>query len=250
MKKSIVILCLICILDCLTLNAAAGFADAFNDRQQWIYPAYLYNLIFGVFALVCLWIATIIWKPRFSPLIDKLSNNLRKHPIVAIISCGLLLSILIGLCISLLWELMWFMAILPFFVISILFPCILANKKVRERLLLSTGVLKWLIIIDMACCISSFLFIVLTNAGILPNTDTTYLERPGRLHHTYYFPSHPYDSMIEIWSPCLFFIAEIILPIGLYFVGKLNNHLRIKLSAIRHRKMQELYPEEERVNNF
>lgn len=31
--------------------AAAGFADAYHDHQQWIFPAYFYCLIFGLLLL-------------------------------------------------------------------------------------------------------------------------------------------------------------------------------------------------------
>lgn len=240
MKRSIVIPILIFILDCLTLNAAAGFVDTFNERQHWIYPAYLYNLIFGGCALVSLWICTIVWKTKCTTAIEKISTYLRSHPIVAIISCGLLLSIPLGLCIELLWEVLWFISLLPSFGLMLLFPFILSCKKSREKWILSTGALKWLILFVMACCISSLLFIILTNAGILPNTNITHTVRLDRIHPTFYILTHPYDSMKEIWSPSLIFIAEVIVAIVFYFIGKLNTYLRHNISTIRLRKRETL----------
>lgn len=229
-------LLLICMCCCLSVYAAAGFADAFNDRQHWIYPAYLYNLIFGVVAIVCLWTTTLIFKQKCKLIVENISTYFRFHPILAIVSMGILLSIPFGLCMSLLWEIFWFLAIIPSFGIIILYPCILANKRIRKKWILSPRVLKWLILFVLACIVSSGLFIMLTNAGVLPNTDITYLARPSRMHPDFYSPTHPYDSLAEIWGMVPFLCAESIIALGLLGLGKVNDYLRKRLSAIRQRK--------------
>ena len=92
--------------------------------------------------------------------------------------------------------------------------------------------------LSISAIAASLLFIVLTNWGLLSGTDVTYLARPDRFHPEYYTPTHPYDSMKEIWGMPLVFIAEIPIAIILYWFGLLNRYLCKKLSAIRHRKQE------------
>lgn len=238
MNRIKIILPLICACCCLSLQAAAGFADAFNDRQHWIYPAYLYNLFFGVIVLLGLWSTTMIWKSRTKLISGNISVYLRDHPIMAIISVGLLLSIPFALCVSLMWEIIWFLSIIPTLGIIILFPFLLINKRCREKWILSPCILKWLIMFVIACCISTLLFIALTNVGVLPNTDITYLARPDRFHPNFYCPTHPFDSVKEIWSPLLFFVVGIVIALGVFGLGRMKDYLCHKVSAIRHRKRE------------
>ena len=49
--------------------ATAGFAERFNEYQAWIFPAYLYNWIFGVIFAVILTVIFFIWR---KPLSDAL----------------------------------------------------------------------------------------------------------------------------------------------------------------------------------
>ena len=239
MNKNIIISAWLFVSSCLSMYAAAGFADNFNDRQHWIYPAYLYNLIFGVIVLFGIWCATMKWKSKSKLIIESISTYLRCHPIMAIISTGLLLSVPFALSMSLMWEILWFLALIPAFGLIILFPFLLGIKYCREKWILPTHILKWLIIFDITCCISSCLFILLTNTGILPNTEITYLARPNGVHSDFYSPTHPYDSLKEIWEPSLLFIAEIVIALGLFGFGKINDYLRNKLSAIGHRTTTE-----------
>ena len=130
--------------------------------------------------------------------------------------------------------------IFPFMGLMVAFPIILVNKRFREKLLLSPFWLKWSLLVSISSITASLLFIILTNCDLLAGTDITYLARPDRLHRGFYSPTHPYDSMKEIWSMPTFFICEIAIALILYFVGILNKFICRKLSALRRRKCDEM----------
>lgn len=151
---------------------------------------------------------------------------------------GVLLAIPLGIIGSISWEIIWFLSILPGLALMIAFPICLVNRNFREKCLLSQLGMKWASMISISAIVASLLFIILTNWNLLSGTDVTYLARPDRLHPDYYNPTHPYDSLKEIWGSPLLFIAEIPIAIILYWMGLLNRHLCSKLSAIRHRKQE------------
>lgn len=218
--------------------AAAGFADVYHDRQQWIFPAYFYCLIFGLLLLSGLFIISLIYKTKTQEIISAISSHLIRHRILAIIVTGVLLAIPLGIIGSVSWEIIWFLSILPGLALMIAFPICLVNRNFREKCLLSQLGMKWASMISISAIVASLLFIVLTNWHLLSGTDITYLACPDRLHPNYYNQTHPYDSMEEIWGMPLVFIAEIPIAIILYWMGLLNRYLSRKLSAIRHRKQE------------
>lgn len=221
--------------------AAAGFADAYHDHQQWIFPAYSYCLIFGLLILFAMFIITLICRTKTQETVGAISSYLINHRIIAIIVSGVLLAIPLGIMESVSWEIIWFLSILPGLALMLAFPISLVNKTFREKYLLSPSLLKWSFMISVSAIAASLLFIVLTNQNMLSGTDVTYFARPDRLHPDFYNPTHPYDSLKEIWSMPLVFIAEIPIAIILYWIGLLNRYLCRKLSEIRHRKQKTFY---------
>lgn len=227
--------------------AAAGFADAYNDHQRWIFPAYAYCLVFGLIVLLVLFIMSLICKTKTRQILEHISVYLKRHKILAIVFTGVVLAIPIGIIGAVSWEIIWFLSIFPFMGLMVAFPIILVNKRFREKLLLSPFWLKWSLLVSISSITASLLFIILTNCDLLAGTDITYLARPDRLHRGFYSPTHPYDSMKEIWSMPTFFICEIAIALILYFVGILNKFICRKLSALRRRKcdgMNDRYTEE------
>lgn len=85
----------------IVLQANAGFAEAFDEYRQWIYPAYKYCYILGVTCLIGVTIFSFIYKNQLRKLLDDVTDYLRSHPIFAIIVTGILVSIPLGLFISL-----------------------------------------------------------------------------------------------------------------------------------------------------
>ena len=220
--------------------AAAGFADAYNDHQRWIFPAYAYCLVFGLIALLVLFIMSLICQTKTQHISEHISVYLIRHKILAIVFTGILLAIPIGIIGAVSWEIIWFLSILPFMGLMVAFPIILVNKRIREKLLLSTFWIKWGLLISISSISASFLFIILTDCNLLTGTDITYLARPDRLHRGFYSPTHPYDSMKEIWFLPLFFIGEIVISLIFYSLGILNRFIYRKLSASRHRRRVEI----------
>lgn len=227
--------------------AAAGFADRYYDHQQWIYPAYAHCLLFGLIVLFCLFIISLRHKTKTQHISEHISVYLIRHKILAIVFTGVLLAIPIGIIGAVSWEIIWFLSILPFMGLMVAFPIILVNKRIREKLLLSTFWIKWSLLISISSISASFLFIILTDCNLLTGTDITYFARPNRLHRGFYSPTHPYDSMKEIWFLPLFFIGEIVISLIFYLLGILNRFIYRKLSASRHRRrveMTDIYTEE------
>lgn len=229
---------LLLIFSAFNCYAAAGFADAYHDRQQWIFPAYFYCLIFGLLILSGLFILSLICRTKTKEISSTISAYLIRHRILAIIVTGVLLAIPLGIMGSVSWEIIWFLSILPALALMLAFPMSLVNRTFREKYLLSPFILKWSFMISISAILASFLFIVLTNRNMLSGTDVTYLARPDRLYPEFYHPTHPYDSMKEIWSITILFIVEIPISILLYWFGLLNRFLCRKLSAIRRRKQE------------
>lgn len=198
--------------------AAAGFADAYYDHQHWIYPAYKYCCSFGVAISLLMIIVSMIYKSRTKKIINTISSYLISRPVYGIIVAGIILAILLGLIGDLAWDVIWFLIIPPLLLMVLFFPLILVNKKIREWLL-SPLILKWTGMISISAIIASLLFIALTKNSFLPGTDITYLARPDRSHRNFYSPTHPYDSMIEIWGLTFLYITEIVGAIILYWIG-------------------------------
>lgn len=92
---------------------AAGFADAYHDHQQWIFPAYFYCLIFGLLLLSGLFIISLICKTKTQEITSAISSYLIRHRIIAIIVTSVLLAIPLGIIGSVSWEVIWFLSILP-----------------------------------------------------------------------------------------------------------------------------------------
>ena len=230
-----------------TAFAAAGFADAYHDHQHWIFPAYAYCLVFGLITLLLLAGASLIWKAKTQTFALRISSYLVDHKIAAIIFTGLLLAIPIGIIGNVLWEIIWFLSILPVLCMMVAFPLILVNRKFREKCLLSQFWIKWSLMITASIILASLLFIIFTNCDLLPGTDITYLARPDRYHRGFYSPTHPYDSMLEIWGISFFFIGEIIIATILYWLGIINRTVCKRLSELRRRKREtfdDIYKED------
>lgn len=219
--------------------AAAGFADAYNDHQRWIFPAYAYCLVFGLIVLLVLFIMSLICKTKTRHILEHISVYLIRHKILAIVFTGVVLAIPIGVIGAVSWEIIWFLSIFPFMGLMVAFPIILVNKRIREKLLLSPFWLKWNLLVSISSITASLLFIILTDCNLLTGTDITYLARPDRLHQGFYSPTHPYDSMKEIWLVPAFFIGEIIIALILYSFGILNRFIYRKLSLLRYIKSEE-----------
>ena len=215
---------------------AAGFADAYHDHQQWIFPAYFYCLIFGLLLLSGLFIISLICKTKTQEITSAISSYLIRHRILAIVVTGVLLAIPLGIIGSVSWEIIWFLSILPALALMLAYPMSLVNRSFREKYLLSPCMIKWSSMLSISAIVASLLFIILTNWNLLSGTDITYFARPDRLHPDYYNPTHPYDSLKEIWGSPLLFIVEIPIAVILYWFGLLNRYLCRKLSVIRHRK--------------
>jgi hypothetical protein len=83
--------------------------------------------------------------------------------------------------------------------------------------------------VSLSSFLASLIFVILTNFNLLVGTEITYFARPDTIHHTFYLCSHPYDSMIEIWSMPLLFIGEIVVALIFYWFGMLNRYISTKL---------------------
>lgn len=216
---------------------AAGFADAYYDHQQWIFPAYFYCLIFGLLILFGMFIISLIYKTRTQEITIAISSYLIRHRILAIITTGVLWAIPLGIIVFVSYEVIWFMSIFLWLALMIAFPICLINRNFMAKCLFSPFGMKWISMISISAIAASLLFIILTNCNMLSGTDITYLARPNRFHPEFYIQTHPYDSMEEIWSIPIVFIAEIPIAIILYWLAKpihLQKTLQDSISKIKN----------------
>lgn len=220
--------------------AACGFADAYYDHRQWIFPAYFHCLVFGLIFLSGMYIMSLIYKTKTQEITKTISSYLLRHRMFAIMVTGILLAIPLGLIGSVSWEIIWFLCIYPALATMVAYPLGLVNRRFREKWMLSPFAIKWAFMISISAVSASLIFIILTNCGLLSAADVTYLARPIRSHLEYHNLTHPYDSMKEIWQMPLILIAEIPLALILYWFGLLNKCLYRNLSQLRLRK-QKIY---------
>lgn len=215
--------------------AAAGFADRYYDHQHWIIPAYRHCLIFGLLILFVLGVISLIFRTKTREVTGAISSFLIRHRILAIIVTGVLLAIPLGITISASWEIIWLMAMFPALASIVALPICLANRRFREKFMLSPRVIQWTSMLSVSAIAASLLFIVLTNHHMLSGTDIIHVA--GRVP-PYEYLTHPYGSMKEIWRMPLFFIAEIPIAIIIYCFGLLNRHLSRTISKFRQRKQK------------
>ena len=206
----------ICSLPSITF-AAAGIADRFYDHRHWVYPAYVYCLLFGLIVLIGLLIAFLIMKNQVLDTVERISKYMKNRPMSAILFIGFLTAIPVGIISSVAWEIFGFISLYLYLILLGVFPVFLICKYQREHLLLSPLWIKWSIMISIAAIIASLLFIMLTICHILPIAEVSYYNiRRGVL-------THPYDSMKEIWQGSIIFCGEIVIALMLEILSRVCN---------------------------
>ena len=113
MRSKIVAIFLFLISSLLCFGRA-GFADAFYDYQAWGYPAYLTCLLIGICILALLIFLSWRFRTRTDRMCAKASEYLRTHLLFGVLVAGVLLAIPLGIAMSVLWQLIWLMAIFVF----------------------------------------------------------------------------------------------------------------------------------------
>ena len=210
---------------------AAGFADTFSNLRNWLYPAYLTCFITGICILAIL--TFLSWKHRSwtDKTMSKTSDYLRTHRLLGVLVAGLLIAIPLSFVLSVLWQLIWFMAILPYFVVFISFPVLLAMGQFRNKYLLNGKVLKWMCFIAISAVLASLAFVALIEFKVLPfSEDTTFVRGDEGL----YLPTHPWDSLKEIWSMFVYMVIDVVFSILLVLIGRGLRYIYPRLGFVRN----------------
>lgn len=195
-----------------TVHAAAPLADLFSSHRHWMFPAYAYCLLFGLTILITLSIISAIRRTQIRNITSRISLYLNRRPLPAIIVAGFLLCIPLGIIGAVMWEFFWILSAIPSLVVFAMLPVTLTNRRIREKCILSSSALKWLLIISASAVGASLLFIILTLCHFLPYTDIPFYC----IHNNeFQFNTHPFHSMKTIWGEPLILCATI--PIGLLF---------------------------------
>lgn len=208
---------LINLLTLLTISSAAfataGFAERFYEYHAWISPAYRCNLIFGVVFAVILTAFFLILRKPLNLKLSRVCKYLESHSSIAVVSIGILFSIPIGILCDTLYYLLWFIALIPIFGLTLIYPFALSFKRSRNSILRSHEILISAIIIAISVILASVCFIIFTKFGWLPHTNETYSSLSAEL-------THPFDSIKSIWSGTLIFMCETVLSLILLWIGK------------------------------
>ena len=213
MRNKIAIIFLFSSLFCF---GRAGFADAFYDFQAWVYPAYLTCLIIGTCILALLTFLSWRFRIRTNRMCTKASEYLKTHSLLGVLVAGVLLAITLGIAMSVLWQLIWLMAIFAFIVIIYGFPFVLAIGRFRNKFLLNKNVLKWESILAISAIVASIIFIALIEFKLLPFSEDSIFARS---RSGLYLTAHPWDSLRDIWTVSGLMIIEVVFSMLFVFTG-------------------------------
>lgn len=214
MRSIIALLFLFSSLFCFGM---AGFADAFHDFKAWVYPAYLTCLLIGTCILALLIFLSWRFRTRTDSMFAKASEYLRTHRLLGVLVAGVLLAIPLGIAMSALWQLLWFMTICVFMGVIYSFPFALAIGRFRNKFLLNRKMLKWECVLAISAILASVIFIGLIELKLLPFSEDSILARSRSGN---YGTSHPWDSLIDIWGTTGLLIVEVIFSFILVLIGK------------------------------
>lgn len=211
---------LMALLTLLTISsvafAQAGIADRLYEYQAWIFPAYLYNLIFGVIFAVILTAFFFILRKPLNQTLSRACKYLESHSSISVVSIGILFSILLGLLCDTLYRLLWVIAIIPMSGLVLIYPFALSFKRSRNSILRFHKILIIAIIIAISAMLASVCFIIFTKFGWLSNTNGTYSDYSTNFK----ILTHPFDSIKSIWGGTLIFMCETVLSLILLWINK------------------------------
>ena len=211
--------------------AAAGMVDSINDFRQWIYPAYLYNLKFGIAFLIGFVVLYFVFKKPIDKVYNKFSGYLKRHPTLAVIVCGVLFWPPYGIIMQALnyckidWDTIIFEIILivlggTLFGFIILSAC----GRFRNKVLISPLFSKVSSTIVLSAICASSLFIILTKVGLLKIDNMVYHTYRGGFKYI----THPFDSVIYIWYYSVCFLCCILYSLIILWIGNAYRWLKDK----------------------
>lgn len=216
----------------LLCHAAGGLADRFNDYANWLFPALAYCVGFSVLIFVILFFILRRYKTTKDRLFSQFSDYLRSHGTIAIIYCGLVLSIPLGFLINILYLICWVFLSIGLFGVLIVYPFLLNEKRFRNTTLLSTKTLQWTAVVVLSITFASILFLACSQ--LLPGTDMTYYAHNHRgILTSGQLYTHPIGSLIFIWEPSVIFLFEIAVALLLHWIGNACRYLYERLFAIK-----------------
>lgn len=207
--------------------------DLMQFFREWIYPIYLYNIMFG-FAFV--WI--IVWwyfkhKSYMDNKIMRLCLYLKSHSTVAIISCGLIVGFILGFVSRIVWIISRndYYSGVPYvfgllFCVTI-FMILLAWGYFRNRVLLSAKSIKVTGVILISSLCANLLFLFLNFIGVINvprlrwSSDIAY-ELIGE------GGPQPISCIIAMWKWGLFWIVAIPLSLLILWIGNVYRWLKNK----------------------
>lgn len=216
--------------------AAAGMMDSIDNFRHWIYPAYLYNLKFGVAFLIGFVIVYFVFRKQLDKAYSKFSGYLRCHPTLAVIVCGGFIILPLGILSGTLecltnrsFDFDWtyffeIIAVLIFW--SYLLSCgLFACGRFRNKILISPLFLKVSSTIVLSAICASAIFIILTKTNTLNIYNTVYYTYKGGFQ---YF-THPFDSVRIIWNYSVLLLWLILYSLIILWIGNAYRWLKSKI---------------------
>lgn len=201
--------------------AAAGFADRYYEFRHWMYPAYLYNLIFGIGFLAVTAILYYNFREKLNPKISRLCQYLKTHPTLAIIYCGIPVGIVMGWALRFAW-LTDMRSLSTFLKALLLLTAILFSyRSFRVKALLTSIVFKVLSIFLVSILCASLFFSFSVLSGVIQMSDT--LPYSENLHNRVLLIF--YDGLYGMW-------VVVSYGITLLWIGKACRWLHNKLVAL------------------
>ena len=233
MKNKLVVLLTLLAVPSVAFAYDSAHKDLIQFFREWIYPIYLYNIMFGFsFAWIIVW-----WYCRHKTKMDnkimRLCQYLKSHSTIAIISCGLIVGFVLGFMSRIVWIIGRddYYSAEPYicgllFCVTI-FMILLAWGYFRNRVLLSAKFIKvtGLILISSLCANLLFLFLNIISVINIPCLRWSSLKDYGLIGEG---GTQPISCIIAMWRWGIFWILAIPFSLLLLWIGNAYRWLKSK----------------------
>lgn len=164
-------------------------------------------------------------------MVKDVSGYLLEHRVLGICVAGALVSIVMGLIMTFVGVVLRTAPCVLFLVSVLVFPVLLINRWIRERILLNPAVLRWLIVVAVAVIGVTLLYLLLKLTGMLPERNFAYRELAGRnidISHI-----RPLRNSVElIWILSAIYMCVTVISLMMYGCGVAYRNWRGTGSAV------------------
>lgn len=210
--------------------------DLCNNFREWITPIYIYNLFFCLAFMIMFLLLYKKHKEWMNMQIGSYCQYLKKHPILALVTCGIFYGIAVGLVSRVVWTYIprnyySVVEIIGMYASIIVFLILVTCGRFRNNVLLSESLVKYafVTIISVLCANVIYMFLVELKVISVSPLRWVSLISYGLIGED---GPQPISSIISLWKWGLFYIG--VLPFSLLLHWMSNTFLWIKRGMQSH----------------